>query len=85
MSLNELLKQIEPLLQSDKFEDLIEAIKTLNAARPQLEAEEQERMDDLILGILEVIYDPTWDEEDDGIPTLDVNTGKWTNADKLEG
>ena len=85
MSLDDLLNQIGPLLQSEKYEDLLQAIKTLIAAKSQLEVGEQERIDDLLAGILQVIRDPAWNEEDDGIPMLDVNTGKWKNADKLEG
>ncbi|MDX2007941.1 MAG: hypothetical protein SFU83_22090 [Meiothermus sp.] len=85
MSVEELLAQVEPLLQSDKPEDTRQAIRTLIAAKPQFGPEEQARIDDLLSGTLETFRDPAWDQEDDGIPTLDTKTGKWTNVDKLEG
>lgn len=85
MSVEKLLAQVEPLLQSNNPEDTRQAIRTLIATKPQFGPEEQARIDDLLSGILQTFRDPAWDEEDDGIPTLDTKTGKWTNVEKLKG
>ena len=91
MTVDDLLNPIFARLASSGMTGLLEAKKTLEMAADQFEGEDQERIDEAIAWVLQLLddlidVDPSsaGPEEDDGIPTLDVNTGQWTNADKLE-
>jgi hypothetical protein len=92
MTVDELLNPIFAQLDSSDMTGLLEAKLTLEAAAEQFEGHDQERIDQAIAWVILLMDDltdldpsSTDQEEDDGIPTLDVNTGLWTNADKLEG
>ena len=92
MSWDELMQEIDPWFNSDKLEDLLKAKTILLDAAKHFEGEQREEISNLVSGIMDAMSGLLeWDnakadpEEDDGIPTLDVNTGQWKNADKLEG